>query len=69
MLRNTFNLCLRQEDILLPHKLFIESLHLHCTNLRKFPGTGSMSIAIGCILEPSSFQPHCAPLKMSIQHA
>ena len=49
---NTFNLCLWQEDILLPHGFFIESLHLRCTNLSKFPGSGSMSITIDCILEP-----------------
>ena len=44
----------------IPHGFFIKSLHLHCTNLSKFPGTGSI---VGC--EPPTFQPYCAPLKMS----
>ena len=42
---------------------FIESLHLYCANLSKFPGTGSMSITIGCILVSSPIV--LAPLKQS----
>ena len=44
--------------MLLPHGFAIEILHLLCMNLSKLRGTGSMSVLIGCSLEPSNFQLH-----------
>ena len=53
----TFNPCLRQEQIDVEHLLF-SALHLHLTNWSRCDGAGSRSVMIGAREFSLSFQPH-----------